>query len=185
MLATLLAVAEETAGAVEKELEVLPDATELLWGSIFFAVLMIALYKLVFPKVRQVLADRTAKIQGQLEEAERTKREADQILEQYKAQLAEARAEVAKIIEEGKRTAEALRADLEAKAQREAAEIVSRAQADVAGERDRAIAALKDTLGDLSISIASRVIEKELSSSDAHRALVDQAIAQLARSGSN
>ena len=180
MLAVLFAAEE-----AEKTLKVLQNPPELLWGSIFFVLLLAAMYKLVFPKVRTVLAQRTAKIQGQLEEAERTKREADTILEHYKAQLAEARAEVAKIIEEGKRTAEALRADLVAKAEREAQEIVTRAQADVAGERDRAIASLKDTLGELSISIASRVLDKELTSSDAHRALADQAIAGLARTGSN
>jgi F-type H+-transporting ATPase subunit b len=179
----LALLAQEATEHVESTLEVLPDGTELLFGSIFFVLLLVAMIVLVFPKVRKTMEQRTAKIQGQLEEAERTKREADQILEQYRAQLAEARAEVAKIIEEGKRTADALRTDLVAKAERDAQEIVSRAQTDVAGERDRAIAALKDTLGELSISIASRVLEKELTSSDAHRALVDQAIAQLARSG--
>lgn len=184
MFATLYLLAEEAA-AVEKSLSVTPDKAEFLYGSIFFGILMIAMYKFVFPKVGQAMTMRTSKIQGQMEEAERTKREADQILDQYKVQLAEARAEVAKIIEEGKRTADALRADLVAKAERDASEIVARAQADVAGERDRAIAQLRGTLGDLSISIASRVIEKELASTEAQRALVDQAITQLSSSGSN
>jgi F-type H+-transporting ATPase subunit b len=171
--------------AVEKDLKVLPDTGELVLATIAFGILVFGLLKVVFPKMNAALAARTAKIQGQMEEAERTKRDADQILDQYRAQLSEARAEVQKIIDEGKRTADALRADLVAKAEREAQEIVQRAQADVAGERDRAIQQLKSTLGDLSISIASRVIEKELQSSDAQRALVEQAIAELGRAGTN
>ena len=182
MLATLVLLAQE---APKKELKVLPDGAELVFGIIFFGVLFFALSKLVFPKVRETMEKRTAAIQGKLEEAERTKREADTILEQYRSQLADARTEVGKIIEEGKKTAEALRADLVRKAEQEAQEIVQRARQDVAGERDRAMAELRQTVGDLSISLASRVIEKELSSSESARALVDRAISELATNGSS
>ncbi len=169
--------------AAEEELRVLPAADELLWGSLAFGIVAILLLVFVFPKLRDGLKERTKRIQGQIEEAERTKREADQVLAEYRQKLADARSEVQLIIDEGKRTAESLKADIVAKAETEAREIVTRAQADVAGERDRAVAALRDTLGDLSIQLASRVIQKELASSDAHRALVDQAIADLGRSG--
>lgn len=169
--------------AVEEELQVLPAADELLWGSLAFLVLVGALLKFVFPRLKKGLEERTKRIQGQLEEAERTKRDADQVLEQYRAQLNDARQEVQRIIDEGKRTAEALKADIVAKAETEAREIVQRAQADVAGERDRAVAQLHDTLRDLSIQLASRVIDKELSSSESHRALVDRAIEELSASG--
>lgn len=182
MLAKVLAIAEAVEGA-EESLEVLPAPDELLWGSLAFGILAILMIKFVFPKLRQALEERSQKIQGQIEEAERVKREADQVLEQYRTQLAEARAEVQKIIEEGKRTADALRQDLVAKAEQQAQEIVAKAQADVAGERDRAMQQLRTTLGELSIQLASRVIEKELSGSEAHRALVDRAITEVAGSG--
>lgn len=171
--------------AVEKDLRVVPAPEELLWGTLAFALLLFALTKFVFPKLKVTLEARTAKIQGQLEEADRVKRDADQVLEQYRQQLTDARSEVGKIIEEGKKTAEALRADLVRKAEVEAQEIVARARQDVAGERDRAMAELRQTVGDLSISLASRVIEKELSSSESARALVDRAISELARNGQN
>jgi F-type H+-transporting ATPase subunit b len=175
--------AEEAAAEGANELQVLPHTDELLWGTIAFLILLFALLKFVFPRMQKGLEERRARIQGQLEEAERTKREADQVLEEYRAKLTDARTEVSRIIEEGKRTAESLRADIVAKAEAEAREIVQRAQADVAGERDRAIQSLRDTLGELSITLASRVIEQELRSSDAHRALVDRAIEDLTRSG--
>jgi F-type H+-transporting ATPase subunit b len=162
------------------DLRILPHTDELILATIAFGILVAFLVKKVFPRVKKGLEDRTAKIQGQLEEAERTKREADQVLEQYRAQLAGARAEVQKVIDEGKRTADALRADLVAKAESEAQEIVRRAQADVAGERDRAIQQLKQTMGELSIELAARIIEQDLKNNEAARSLVDRAIQELA-----
>jgi F-type H+-transporting ATPase subunit b len=167
------------AQAAEESLRVLPAPDELFWGSIAFLIVVGALLKFVFPKLTTALEERTKRIQGQIEEAEGVKREADLVLTEYRQKLADARTDVNTIIEEGKRTAESMRADIVARAEVEAREIVARAQSDVAGERDRAIAALKDTLGDLSIQLASRVIGKELSTSDAHRQLVDRAIAEL------
>ena len=181
MLAFLAQVSPTASPAAEKTLKVLPETGEVILGLIFFAILFIGLAKLAFPKLREILATRTARIQGQLEEAERTKLQADQLLEQYRAQLAGARAEVQKIIEEGKRTADSLRADLVAKAEQEAQEIVRRAQADVAGERDRAMQELQGTLGRLSIELAAKVIEQDLRNDEAARALVDKAIQDLGR----
>lgn len=163
------------------ELQILPHWDELLLAAIAFFILVAFLLKVVFPRLRVALAERTAKIQGQLEDAERTKREADGILDQYRAQLNDARAEVARIIEEGKKTAESLRKDLVAKAEAEAQQIVQRARQEVSGERDRALAELRGTLGDLSIQLAQRVIEKELAQPEAQRQLVERAIDDLTR----
>jgi F-type H+-transporting ATPase subunit b len=167
-----------------QDLRILPHADELILATIAFGILVVFLLKTVFPRLKKALEDRSARIQGQLEEAERTKREADQLLEQYRQQLAGARSEVQKLIDEGKRTADSLRQDLVAKAEQEAQEIVRRAQADVAGERDRAIQQLQSTLGELSIELAARVIEQDLRNNEAARALVDKAIEELARTPS-
>jgi F-type H+-transporting ATPase subunit b len=166
--------------AESTDLRILPHTDELILATIAFGILVFFLVKKVFPRLKKALEDRTAKIQGQLEEAERAKREADQLLEQHRAQLAGARAEVQKVIDEGKRTADALRADLVAKAEQEAQEIVRRAQADVAGERDRAIQQLQQTMGELSIELAARIIEQDLKNNEAARSLVDKAIQELA-----
>jgi F-type H+-transporting ATPase subunit b len=181
MLALLAQAAENSSS---NDLRILPHADELILATVAFGILVVFLLKKVFPRLKQALEDRTARIQGQLEEAERTKREADQLLEQYRQQLAGARAEVQKLIDEGKRTADALRADLVAKAEQEAQEIVRRAQADVAGERDRALQQLQGTLAELSIELAARVIEQDLRNDEAARALVDKAIEDLARTPS-
>ncbi|HEX9774325.1 MAG TPA: F0F1 ATP synthase subunit B [Actinomycetota bacterium] len=182
MLAAIFAAAEAGAEA-ENSLRVLPDRDELVWGALFFLVLVVALVKLIGPKVTATFEQRREKIQGQLEEAERVKRDADQIRQQYEQQLAEARGEAQKVIEEAKRTAESLRADIVAKAEAEAREILARAQVDVAGERDRAVQQLRGTLAGLSVKLAGQMLERELSSPETHRELVDRAIDELARSG--
>lgn len=168
---------------VSESLQVLPNPDELIFGSIAFFLLAVGLMKLVFPKAKHVLAERTRKIQGQLEEAERVKRDADAVLDQYRQQLAGAQVDAQKVIDEAKKAAESVRAEILRKAEQESQAILARARADVSGERERAISELRSSLGDWSIQIASRVIEKELSSVDAHRALVDRAIADLVGTG--
>jgi F-type H+-transporting ATPase subunit b len=164
---------------------ILPATDELIWATIAFVILFVFLAKFVFPQIRKMFEQRTERIKGQLEAADRSKQEADQLLEQYRAQLADARAEVQRIIDEGKRTAEAVRQEMVSRAEQDAQEIVGRARADVAGERDRAVQELRTTVGELSLQLASRVIDRELTSSDAHRALVDRAIQELGTSGGN
>lgn len=175
MLAVLLGVEEPRIH--------IPETDELIWGSIAFIILFAFLAKAVFPRMKQMLEQRSEKIRGQLEAAERTKGEADEVLEQYRQQLARARSESQAIIEEAKRTAESMRRDLVARAEAEAQEIVARARAEVAGERDRAMAELRSSVGDLTITLAERVIQRELANEAAQRAYIDQTIAELAALG--
>lgn len=180
-MAVLPLLAAEEGGA----LELLPDPAELLYGSLMFAVLFILLTVLVFPKARKGMAERSAKIQGQISEADRVRSEADQTLEQYRKQVADARGEASRIVEEARRSGEALKAEILQKAEAEAAQILERARGEVAGERERAVAELRQSVGTISLDIAAKVIGKELQSGDAHKQLVDQAIAQLSSSSGN
>lgn len=178
MLGVIAAIAAET-----EKISILPKKDELFWGSIAFFVIFVALAKFGFPKFRETLQARTERIKGQLEAAERTKAEAEGVMEQYRAQLADARNEANRIIEESKRTAEALRRDLIAKAEAEAGEIVNRARAEVGSERDRALTELRGTIGDLSLKLAERVIGRELANEAAQRAFIDQTLAELVSGG--
>ena len=178
MVALLLAAESETRF-------ILPHTADLVFGSLAFVIVLVALIKGVFPKMSASLAARTARIRDSIETADRSKQDAERLLDEYRQQLAEARGESQKIIDEAKRTAETMRADLVRRAETDAQEIVQRAKADVAGERDRALATLRATIGELSISLATRVIEQELKSPEAQRALVERSIDELGRLGGN
>jgi F-type H+-transporting ATPase subunit b len=181
MLSALVLLAQEHAETTDESTRfILPHVDELVWGSIAFLILLIALWKLAFPKINQLLADRASKIRSGLEQAEQSKVEADKLLEQYRRQLDEARGEAAKIIEESKRTAEALRRELIAKAEQESQEIVQRARQEVQGEAARARQALQADLVSLSLELARRVIERELSQPETAKQLVERTIAELA-----
>jgi F-type H+-transporting ATPase subunit b len=162
---------------------VLPHSDELIWGTLAFLILFTVLAKVAFPSIRKVLVQRAEKIRSGLESAEKSKSDADALLDQYRQQLSEARGEANKIIEEGKRTAEALRRDLVARAEGDAQDIVARARAEVSSERDRALAELRSTIGDLSVQLATRVIQRELANEPAQRAYIDQTIAELSALG--
>lgn len=162
---------------------ILPAEDELIWGSIAFVLIFLLLAKLAFPKFKQTMRERTERIRGQLESADRTKAEADGVLDEYRRKLADAQNEANRIIEESKKTAEALRRDLVARAEEEATEIVNRARGEVGAERDRAVAELRASVADLTISVAEKVIGRELQSESAQRAYVDQTIAELSRMG--
>ncbi|MFA9430165.1 F0F1 ATP synthase subunit B [Egicoccus sp. AB-alg2] len=174
MLTTILAVAAEGDGSFQ----LLPDWAELIWGSVAFLLLLAFMYKFVFPRANQVLDDRSAAIQGKMEEAEAKLVEAEEARRNFDAQIADARGEANAIIEEAKATAESLRRDIVAKAEAEAAAIVERAQADINAERDRALQDLRTQVGAISVELASRIVERELDTTT-HQSLVDEYIQRL------
>lgn len=184
MLAAIALLAQEHATETDESTRfILPHVSELVWGSIAFFILFLALWKLAFPKINEMLAERAAKIRAGLEESEKAKAEAERLQEQYRRQLDEARGEAAKIVDEGKRTAESVRRDIIAKAEQEAQEIVQRARQEVSGEAARARQALQSELVNMSLQLATRVIERELSQPDAAKQLVERTIADLAATG--
>lgn len=157
---------------------VMPHTGELIAVAIFFAILFIIISKVALPKLNATLAAREQALAGQLTQAETTRTEADQVLADYRAKLADAQAESNRIIEEGRRSAETIVAEARTRAEAEAQALVSRAQSDIQAERDRALGALRSELAGLSIDLASRVVGRSLDS-DAQRQLVDGYIDQL------
>jgi F-type H+-transporting ATPase subunit b len=157
---------------------VLPEAAELIWGAICFVVVMVVLMKVAFPRIRQAVEARESKIQGDLEEAEKTKNEAQSQLDEYKQQLADARSESNRIIEEARQQAEQVRRDLTEKAEKEAEGIVARAQEQIQAERNRTVQELQGQIADMSIELAEKVVGRSLDDSS-QRELVDAYIREV------
>jgi F-type H+-transporting ATPase subunit b len=172
-------LAQETSEALSDKKDLYPHAAELIVGAIAFAILFFFMWKWVLPRVGQLLEERRRQIQGSLEKAEAAKREADAELARYREQLAGAREEANRIIEEGRKTAEQLRRDLQAKAELEAQATVTRAQEEIRAERDRVFQELRSQVGDLAVEIARRVVGQSLDKST-HERLIDDYINQVA-----
>ena len=175
LLTTMILAVEEGEGG---GIELLPDPSELIMGTIAFLLLTALMIKYVFPKANRAFEDRAAAIQGKMEEADARLVEAEETKRSYEAGIADARGEANRIIEEARASAEALRADVVAKAEAEAAAIVEHAQADVASERDRVVQELRTQVGAISVELASRIVERELDRST-HEGLVDEYIQRL------
>jgi F-type H+-transporting ATPase subunit b len=158
-----------------------PVANEVIWGSLAFLVLLAGMWKFGIPAVQNMMHAREERIRADLERAESAKTEAEDVLQGYEAQLADARNEAATIIEEARQSAEAVRTDLIARAEQEANEIRQRAQADIANQRAQALAQLRDEVAQLSIDLAGRIVERNLDDAT-NRELVNSFIDQVGRS---
>jgi F-type H+-transporting ATPase subunit b len=182
LIASILAQAEEHAEEASQARHLYPEPGELIVGLIAFLILFFFTWKWILPRFRQVLEERRQKIQGEMEQAETTRHEADKLLEEYRAQLAGAREESNRIIEEARATAEQLRRDLQTKAEEESRATVARAQDEIRAERDRMFQELRGQVGSIAVALAERVVGQSLDR-EAHDRLIEEFIDQVAASG--
>ena len=178
----------ETGGSIDDCQEapnpLLPEWNEIIWGSIFFGVVLFAMIKYAVPALRQGLQTREDKIRGDLEGAEAARLEAQRMLEEYRAQLANARSEADRIIEESRQSAEQVRADVMARAEQDTAEVRARAQADLEASVNRMRADLQGDVSRFAVELAERVVERNLDR-DAQQALIERYISEVGGLGSS
>ena len=141
---------------------ILPATNEIIWGALSFAILFILIAKFAYPAVKKGIDARADKIRASLDEAEKTRDEANTILEDYRRQLADAKNESARIIEEARQSADKLRQDLKKQAEAEVAEIKQRAQDDIAAQVDRAMGDLRARVADMTIELTEKVVQRNL-----------------------
>jgi len=154
-----------------------PALPEVVWGLIAFSILAAVVW-FVFGLLGRVLDERAAKIQGQIEDADEQRREAERLRRQYEEQLAGSRQQADQVLEEARRDAERVRADLIARAEADAEQIVARAREDAEASRARVVSDLRNQVALASVELAGRIVQRELDP-ERHRALVDQYINDL------
>jgi F-type H+-transporting ATPase subunit b len=157
---------------------ILPAGNEILWGTFSFVVLFLVMWKFAFPAVAKSMQARTDKIRNNIDEAQKVRNEAEQILSDYQRQLADARGEANRIIEEARQAAEQLRQDMVRRADEEVAELRQRNAAELAAAQERALSQLQNQVRSLAIELAEKVVGANLDR-DRNLALVDQYIAEL------
>ena len=158
----VLALVMAESGPQQAKNPILPSTNEIIWGSLAFIILLVGMWKFAFPAVTKMMNDRTERIRRNLDDAERVKGEAQSILDEYQRQLADAKSEANRIIEEARQTADSLRRDLMARAEAEVSELRQRAQEDLDAGRDRALAELRSSVADIAIQAAEVVVKHNL-----------------------
>ncbi|MFO7591297.1 MAG: F0F1 ATP synthase subunit B [Acidimicrobiia bacterium] len=139
-----------------------PALPELIWGGIAFLIVLLALMKFAFPALKKGMKAREEKIRSDLEGAEKARLDAETERASYQSQLGDARGEANRIVEEARVAAERVRADVIAKAEADAAETRQRAAEDVRLARERAMSDLQAQVGDISIGLAEKIVERNL-----------------------
>lgn len=157
---------------------IIPNTTEMWVNIVAFVVVFFVLAKFAFPPITKMLDERATKIRESLEKAEDTRVEAERLLDEYKAQMADARAEAAQVIEQGRKVAESMKAEILAKAREEAEAEKAKAVAAITAEKESAMAELKGEVADLSVAVAGKIIGSSLSKAD-HEALIDKYLAEV------
>ena len=157
----------------------LPDATELIIGTISFAIVFGVLWKILLPRITTMLEARTEAIEGGLKRAEEAQAEANRVLEQYRAQLAEARHDAARLREEAKEQGARIIAELRAQGVAERQRLVESATAQIAAEQQQALNVLRAEVGALAVELASRVVGESLADEARQRRTVDRFLDEL------
>ena len=157
---------------------VYPNPADIWPTWVAFLILFFLLYKFALPAITGMLDKRAETIRESLETAEETKVEAERLLEDYKKQMAEARAEAGKVIEQGRKVADSMKDEIVAKANEEAAGIVEKAREAMEAEKQAAIAELQASVAEVSVSVAGKLIGEKLSADD-HAALIDKYVAEV------
>ena len=133
---------------------------------ISFLILFFVLWKFALPADHEMLDKRADTIRESLEKAEQTRVEAERLLEEYKQQMAEARKEAGEDHRAGPKVAEAMKDDIVAKANEEAAGVIAKAKETIEGEKRAAIAELQASVADLSVAVAGKLIGAEADRED-------------------
>lgn len=131
--------------------------------------------KLLLNPVKKVIAERKAKADSQIADAEKLRTEAEAMKAEYEQNLQNARTEANQIVVAAQKTAAARSEELLGEARAQAAALKQKAEADIAQERKKAVNEVKDEIGGMAMEIASKVVEREIKETD-HQDLIDEFI---------
>jgi F-type H+-transporting ATPase subunit b len=158
---------------------VIPHPVDLIFGLVVFAGLYWVVQRYVMPRLEELIAERTAVIEGGIQKAETAQAEAAAALEQYRNELAEARAERARIIQQAAEEAAVVAAEIRQRAQDEANRITQAASQQIQAERQQALVQLRQEVGRLSVDLASRIVGESLQDEARQGRVVDSFLAEL------
>jgi F-type H+-transporting ATPase subunit b len=153
-----------------------------IWTLVVFVCLMLVLRKYAWGPLLKALHEREAHLEHVLLDSEKARNEAEALAEKHRKELSRAADEVRALIDQARKEAEASAASILQKAQAEAEASRHRAEREIAGARDQALMEIWSKTADLAVSVAGKVLSKELVESD-HRRLVEVAMGELPANG--
>ena len=161
----------------------IPTGSELILGIVCFVIVFGILGKMLLPRITKMLAEREDAIQGGINRADEAQAEATAVLQQYRAQLDDAKHEAARLREEAREQGAAIIAEMRERAEAEARRITEAAQSQIEADRQQALTSLRTEVGNLATELASRIVGESLTDTARQGRMVDRFLADLEAQG--
>lgn len=154
------------------------DPGVIFWTIINFIALLIILRLFAWKPILEALEKREEKIRASLENADSAQKEAEKRLNEYVTLLENSKQEALELLAKGKEEGETARREILEKAQEEAKKILEQAKRDISLEREKAIDEIRREAVNLSVEIAGKVLNRQLSEED-HKMFIQQATREI------
>ena len=150
----------------------------MIWTLIVFLFTMYVLSKVAFPRIQEALDKRANAIRDSIDQAEKTRKEADEVLKEYRARLKEAREQADEIVARARKSAESAKAQAVDEGREKREELLAAARRDIEAETRRSLERIRKEVADLTVLTTEKVTRKSLSGDDQRR-LIDEALAEV------
>jgi F-type H+-transporting ATPase subunit b len=155
-----------------------PNVGLMIWTLLLFGISMYVLAKLAFPRISAALDKRQHAIEDSIEHAEKVRTEADQLLEEYRERLREARHQAEEIVARSRKAAETREHETMEEAENQREKLLEQTRRDIEQETRRAIQEIRNEVADLTVLATEKVTRKTLNDEDQRR-LVEEALSEL------
>jgi F-type H+-transporting ATPase subunit b len=178
-IASFLLIAQEGGGEDSGgSFLVEPALGLMIWTLLAFGVTLYLLNRFAFPRIAEALDRRRLAIEESIDHAERTKREADELLEEYRGRLREAREQAEQIVVRARRASDSLQDDAKAAASKQREELLASTRRDIEAETRRALEEIRKEVANLTVVATEKVTRKSLTPED-HRRLIEEALGEV------
>src|SRR4051812_17449753 len=155
-----------------------PGIGVMIWTLIAFGITMLVLRRLAFPRIQEALDKRRTAIADSIDAAERTRVEADQLLNEYRKRLREAREQADDILARARKASDRVADEAKVDANKKREELMEQTRRDIEQETRRAIEQIRREVADLTVMATEKVTRKSLDDED-HRRLIEEALSEF------
>jgi F-type H+-transporting ATPase subunit b len=180
-IASFLLIAQEAGGEAEDEggsFLVSPNVGLMIWTLLAFGTTLYLLNKLAFPRIAEALDRRRRAIEESIASAERSRAEADELLQEYRARLREAREQADDIVARARKAGEGVEVQAKSDATKQREEMMAATRRDIEAETRRALEEIRREVADLTVTATEKVTRKSLTPDD-HRRLIEEALNEV------
>src|SRR5262245_51923613 len=150
----------------------------MIWTLLVFGITMYVLKRVAFPRIQAALDKRANAIRDSIDHAEKTRQEADKILEEYRARLKEAREQADDIVARARKAGDASKAQATEEGREKREELLAAARRDIEAETRRSLERIRKEVADLTVLTTEKVARKSLTADD-HKKLIDDALKEV------